>query len=514
LLTRPKRIFYHPTKVFGEKMNDDILDWSAGRIAEAIGDGSVSAVEVTTTFLSRIEAVNPVINAVCTLNEQALEMASGIDRRRAAGEPTRPLEGVPFLVKDILQTKGIRTTFGSLLLEHDVPEEDTVTVERLKAAGGVLLGKTNTPEFAHDINTTNKIFGTTRNPWDVNVTAGGSSGGSGAAVAAGMAPLALGTDLGGSIRIPCSFNNLAGFRPSPGRVPFYPTDFGWDTLVEHVQGPMVHSVGDLGLAMSVLAGPDDRDPSSLPNDRMDFITSANGKAPMAGRRIAYGGTLGGVIPLDPEVDELIRAALARFEGLGCIVEDACFDTSDIRDIITGTRGFGMVARYADRFDAHSDLMTQQLINQVTPALELSVREVVKSERLRTAYWHRVRRFMEKYEFIVAPVVGAPPFRLDEALPTHVGGKPVERFQDVFLSTYVFSVTGLPMGAIPCGLTKDGRPVGMQIIGRRLRDDSVLEAASAYQGVAPELFRRPTIDLAAVKPVSEAMRTPGVTMKRG
>ncbi|MDA1311365.1 MAG: amidase, partial [Proteobacteria bacterium] len=194
-------------------MSDDILDWSAGRIAEAVGDGSVSAREVTTAFLARIEAVNPVINAVCTLNEQALDVASEIDRRRAAGEPARPLEGVPFLVKDILQTKGIRTTFGSLLLEHDVPEEDTVTVERLKAAGGVLLGKTNTPEFAHDINTTNKIFGTTRNPWDVNVTAGGSSGGSGAAVAAGMAPLALGTDLGGSIRIPCSFNNLTGLRP-------------------------------------------------------------------------------------------------------------------------------------------------------------------------------------------------------------------------------------------------------------------------------------------------------------
>ena len=493
-------------------MSDEIIDWSAGAIAEAVGTGKVSAVEVATAFLDRIQAVNPVINAVCTLNENALEVAATADKRRADGGTARPLEGVPFLVKDILQTKDIRTTFGSLLLEHDVPDEDTVTVERLKAAGGVLLGKTNTPEFAHDINTTNKIFGTTRNPWDVNVTAGGSSGGSGAAVAAGMAPLALGTDLGGSIRIPCSFNNLTGLRPSPGRVPFYPTDYGWDTLVEHVQGPMVRSVGDIGLAMSVLAGPDDRDPSSLPDDGMDFRAAATGAAVMAGRRIAYAGDLG-VIPLDPEVDALIRAALARLAAVGCVIEDACFDTSDIRDIVSGTRAFGMVARYADRFDAHQDLMTQQLINQITPSLEMSVREVVRSERLRTAYWHRVRRFMETYEFIVAPVVGAPPFRLDEPLPSTVGGKPVERFQDVFMSTYVFSVTGLPMAAVPCGLTGDGRPVGMQIIGRRLRDDNVLEAAAAYQSVAPDLFRRPEIDLAALKPVSESMRTPGVSIER-
>ncbi len=493
-------------------MSDAIIDRTAARIAEAVASGEVSAVEVTEAFLARIEAVNPVINAVCTLNPAALDAARAVDRRRAAGEAARPLEGVPFLVKDILQTKGLRTTFGSLLLEHDVPEEDTITVERLKAAGGVLLGKTNTPEFAHDINTTNKIFGTTRNPWDVNVTAGGSSGGSGAAVAAGMAPLALGTDLGGSIRIPCSFNNLAGLRPSPGRVPFYPTDYGWDTLVQHVQGPMTRDVGDVGLAMSVLAGPDDRDPSSLPDDGLDYRAAASGEAAMTGLRVAYAGDLG-VIPLDPEVDSLIRSALARLESLGCIVEEDCFDTSDIREIVSGTRAFGMVARYADRFDAHKTLMTQQLINQITPSLEMSLRDVTRAEKLRTTYWHRVRRFMERYDFIAAPCVGAPPFRLDEPLPKTVGGKPVERFQDVFLSTYVFSVTGLPMAAVPCGLTRDGRPVGMQIIARRLRDDAALEIAAAYQSAAGELFRRPEIDLDAVKPVSEAMQTPGVSIDK-
>ena len=172
----------------------------------------------------------------------------------------------------------------------------------------------------------------------------------------------------------------------------------------------------------------------------------------------------------------------------------------------------MIARYAERYDAHKDLMTPQLINQVSAALDLSVRDVVRAERLRTAYWHRVRRFMESYDFIVAPIAGAPPFRLDEALPATVGGRPVARFLDVFLFTYVFSVTGLPITGVPCGLTGRGLPVGMQIVGHRLRDDRVLEAASAYQRAAPDLFARPLIDLAAVRPVSDAMRTTGVVMR--
>ena len=494
-------------------MTNEILEWSAGKIASQINTGAVTATEVVQTFINQIESVNPVINAVCTLNENALDEAKTVDARRKAGDPTRDLEGVPFLVKDILQTKGIRTTFGSLLLEHDIPNEDTISVERLKNAGGILLGKTNTPEFAHDINTTNKIFGTTRNPWNVNVTAGGSSGGSGAAVAAAMAPLALGTDLGGSIRIPCSFNNLTGLRPSPGRIPFYPTDYGWDTLVEHIQGPMVRCVSDVGLAMKVLSGPDDRDPSSIPCDGMDFHKAALGQQKLNGRRVAYVGNIGGVIPLDQEVEKLVKEGAYAFEQLGCDVEEACFDASDIQDIIMGTRGFGMVARYADRYDRHKDLMTSQLINQVSAALDLSVRDVVRSERLRTQYWHKVRRFMENFDYIVAPVVGAPPFRLDEPLPKQVGGVAVDRFQDVFLSTYVFSVTGLPMISVPCGLTKDGRPVGMQIIARRHREDQALEAASAYERLAPNLFVRPTMDLTVLKPVSGALTTPGVTIKK-
>ena len=226
-------------------MHDDLIEMSAGEIAGAVGARQLGAREVMQAMLTQIDSYNPALNAICTLNPQALADAETIDQRLAAGEVARPLEGVPFLVKDNIFTQGLRTTFGSKLLEHDVPEEDSICVERLRAAGGVLVGKTNTPEFAHDVNTSNAVFGTTRNPWQINCTAGGSSGGTGSALAAHMAPVGLGTDLGGSIRIPSAFNGLAGIRPAPGRIAFYPTEFGWDTLVAHVQGPMARSVADV-----------------------------------------------------------------------------------------------------------------------------------------------------------------------------------------------------------------------------------------------------------------------------
>lgn len=493
-------------------MTADIVTQSASWIAQRVSNKSLSCCEVMEAFLEHIGELNPVLNAICTLNNQAMDQAHEADQRLALGQPPRPLEGVPVLVKDILHTKGIRTTFGSRIREHYVPEEDALSVERLKNAGAIVLGKTNTPEFAHDINTNNLIFGTTRNPFNVNVTAGGSSGGSGSAVAAAMAPIALGTDLGGSIRIPCSYNGIVGIRPTPGRVPVYPTEFGWDTLVEHVQGPMTRSVSDLGLALSVLAGPDDRDPSSLPEANCDFIAVASEQAPLHGKRIAYVGNLNGLFPLDPEVEKLTKTAALRFEQLGCIVEETSFDVSGIREIVTGTRGFGMIARYADLFDQHKDSMTQQLVNQVTNAFELDVRTIVNAERARTAYWHRVRQFLEQYDYIVAPCVGAPPFRLDEPLPTQVGGITVERYYDVYLAAYAFSVTGLPIMAVPCGLTQNGLPVGMQIIGHRLRDDSVIRAAAAYERECTENFVQPEIDLNEVKPISPELATPGLSVR--
>jgi amidase len=449
---------------------------------------------------------------VCTVNDAALTEADAIDARLAVGDKPRALEGVPFLVKDNIVTRGIRTTFGSKLLAQYVPDEDAISVERMRAAGAVLLGKTNTPEFAHDVNTTNDVFGTTRNPWDVNRTAGGSSGGTGAAVAAGFAPLGLGTDLGGSIRFPASFNGLFGIRPVPGRVPFYPTEFAWDTLVQHVQGPLARNVEDLGLALSVLAGADDRDPTSLPDHGLDFVGVARDGLELRGKRIAMSIDMGGLVPVAPAVEAAVRAAASGFESLGCVVEEDCFDTADLVRIIRGTRSFGMIARYIDRYEANGVEMTTPLLNQIKDAMQVDVREVANAERLRSDYWHRVRRFLARYDFIITAMTGDTAFRLDAALPDHVGDKAVARYYDIFLAGYAFSITGLPAMSVPCGFDQNGLPVGLQIVGPRLREDLVLGAASSFSRAFPQHSRRPALDVDALRPVADAFATPGMVMR--
>lgn len=498
-------------------MDQDLTKHSAARIAQKIGRRVVSAREVVESAIARVEALNPTLNAVCTLNDAALDEADAVDRQLAGKlVVSRPLEGVPILVKDNIFTRGIRTTFGSKILEHDVPEEDSVCVERLRDAGAIVLGKTNTPEFAHDVNTSNPVFGTTRNPWDVNRTAGGSSGGTGAAVAAGLAPAGLGTDLGGSIRVPSSFNGLVGIRPAPGRVAFHPTEFGWDTLVAHVQGPMARTVEDVGLLLSVLAGPDDRDPMSLPEQGLDFQTAAMAvtarPADLVGVRLALSIDLGGLVPVDPEVEALVRGAAHDLEALGCEVEETFFDTSGLAEIIFGTRGFGMIARYAERYERHRDVMTRPLLNQIEAARDVDVEAVARAERLRTDYWHRARALLERHDFILTPAVGAPPFRLDRPLPDEVGGRKVERFYDVFLTAYAFSVTGLPAMSIPCGLTSEGLPVGLQVVGPRLREDLLLLFAASFAAAHPEHYRTPEIDLAAAKPIAAAFASPGLVVR--
>ena len=496
-------------------MDQDITSLSASQIARQVGQRKVSAREVAEAALARVDALNPTLNAVCTLNDAALDEADAVDRRLADGEASRPLEGVPVVVKDNIFTRGIRTTFGSKILEHDVPKEDSICVERLRGAGAIVLGKANTPEFAHDVNTTNPVFGTTRNPWDVNHTAGGSSGGTGSAVAGRLAPAGLGTDLGGSIRIPSSFNGLAGIRPAPGRVAFYPTEFGWDTLVAHVQGPMARTVEDVGLLLDVLAGPDDRDPMSLPAQGLDFAGAARGPADpaeLAGTRIALSIDLGGLVPVEPETEALVRGAARSLEALGCQVSETFFDNSSLAEIVFGTRGFGMIARYTERYERHRDVMTPPLINQIEAARDVDVHAIAKAERLRTDYWQRVRALLERHDFIITPAVGAPAFRLDQPLPDEVGGRKVERYYDVFLTAYTFSVTGLPAMSIPCGFASKGLPVGLQVVGPRLREDLVLRFAAWFAAAHPEHYRAPEVDIAAAKPVAEAFSSPGLVVR--
>jgi amidase len=224
--------------------------------------------------------------------------------------------------------------------------------------------------------------------------------------------------------------------------------------------------------------------------------------PINGRRIAYTPDLGGVAPVAPEVVALTRAAAKQFESLGCHVDEACPDLSDLRSIVAATRAFGMIGRYTDYLESSRDQMTEQLVRQVTDSLPVDARTITQGERSRSAYYHRVRLFLQHYDYIVCPTVGAPAFRLDRPLPTELGGTPVERFYDVFLFTYAFSVTGLPAISVPCGFTRDGLPVGLQIVGHRLREDAVLEAAVAYLQACPQHLRRPQIDADSLRHLAD------------
>jgi amidase len=260
-----------------------------------------------------------------------------------------------------------------------------------------------------------------------------------------------------------------------------------------VHGPITRTVADAALMLSVMAGVDDRAPNSLPDHDIDYVRAGSGQVPITGRRIAYTADLGGVAPVAPEVVALTRAAARQFESLGCRVDEACPDLSDLRTIVAATRAFGMVGRYAGYLESYRDHMTEPLVRQVTDSLKLDVRTITEGERRRSAYYHRMRLFLQNYDYIVCPTVGVPAFRLDCPLPTEVGGTPVDRFYDVFLFTYAFSVTGLPAISVPCGFTREGLPVGLQIVGRRLREDAVLEAAAAYLQACPQHLRRPRVD---------------------
>ena len=481
--------------------------------AAVVGRAS-TALAVTRRFLDRIESSNAVLNAVCTLNPAAEVEAEAIDARLSAGQVPRALEGVPFLAKDNLDTRNLRTTLGSEHLRDRVPDADAISVARLRKHGAVLLGKSNTPEFAADINTTNTIFGQTRNPWDLNTTPGGSSGGTGAAVASGQAPIGLGTDLGGSIRIPASFNGICGLRPCPGRVPVRSADFAWETLVPHVQGPMATSVADLGLMMTALAGPDSRDPISLPAQPFDYIAAGRGEWAIGKPRIAYLGDMDGLIPMHAEVRAVCRAAAGRFEDLGAQVVEDAFDASDVPEIIAGTRAFNIIGRYQAIFEAHEATLGISIRNQVQGASRYDVRAVTEAERARTRYWHRVQDFMLEYEFLVLPTVGVPAFRLDEPLPSRIDGKPVANFYDAIRSTYAFSLLGLPVLAVPAGFTVEGLPIGIQIVGPRFREDAVLALGAAYEKLRPELFDAvPNFDPGELKDVHPEFETGGVPLGR-
>ena len=459
------------------------------KLARMIREREISPRELTQTVLERIEAVNPQINAYCTLvPEFALRAAQEAEGKVMKKEELGPLHGIPLSIKDLTPTKGIRTTWGSRYYKDFVPREDALAVQRLKAAGAIILGKTNTPEFGIGINTTNPLFGTTLNPWNRSRTAGGSSGGAAAALAAGLGPLAQGSDLGGSLRIPAAFCGVVGFRPTPGIIPKYPNYWGWDSF--SVLGPMARTLPDTALMLSVMAGFHDRDPISLPGNFSSLPEDI--QRDYRGKRVAWSPDLGGLCPVEPEVVRICLAAVKKFEELGCVVEEASPDFQDIMEIIEGLRIVSSVTNYAHLLGIEEGIDNQFFKQFLNLSAKTPVTEVAAAERKRTALWLRMQAFFEKYDLLLCPTTSVPAFQADQLFPPVVARKNIENRIESYLLTYAFSMAAVPAISIPAGWTENKLPVGLQIIGKRLSDKAVLQAAASIERIAPWADRRPPI----------------------
>ena len=466
----------------------DICFMTATELAHRIRAKELSARAVMEAHLTQIERVNPKVNAIVTLlPERAMAGARAADAALACGAAVGPLHGLPIAHKDLFLTKGIRTTYGSRIYQDFVPDQDMLIVERMRAAGAITIGKTNTPEFGAGSQTFNEVFGATLNPYNLTKTCGGSSGGAAVALACGMVPLADGSDHGGSLRNPANFCNIVGFRTAPGRVPVYPACAVWFPF--SVEGPMARTVQDVALFLSVLAGPDRRVPISIAEPGSTFLQ------PLArdfrGVRLAWNRNFGG-LPVDPRVTATIDAQRHVFTALGCSIEDGSPDFSDADDIFKTWRSWYFELRYGELLKTHRHLMKDTVIWNIEAGQNITGPQLARIESQRTALYHRVREFMEPYEFMICPVNQAPPFDVTQRYITEINGVQMETYIDWMRSCYYITVIGLPAISVPCGFTPEGLPVGVQIVGRHQDELGVLQLAYAFEQATQFWQQRPPV----------------------
>lgn len=464
----------------------EICFLTATEMAQLLRRKELSAREVMEAHLAQIESVNPRVNAIVTLlPEQALERAGQADELLARGGDVGPLHGLPTAHKDLVPTRGVRTTFGSPIYKDHVPDQDALIVERMRDAGAISVGKTNTPEFGAGAQTYNEVFGETLNPYDTTRTCGGSSGGAGVAVACGMVPIADGSDTGGSLRYPASFCNVVGLRTSPGRVPRWPTELGWFPI--SVQGPMARTVQDAALLLSAIAGPDARSPVALTDAGSSFRQPL--ERSFRGVKIAWSRDLGG-LPVDPRVTGAMDAQRATFGSLGCAIEDGQPDFSGADESFRVWRAWLMELKFAELLKTHRHQIKETVIWNTEEGMKLTGPQIARAEQKRTMLYHRVREFMETYEFLVLPVSQVPPFDIKQRYVTRINDVEMSTYIDWMKSCYYITVTGHPAISVPCGFTPDGLPIGVQIVGRHQDDFGVLQLAHAFEQATGFWRQRP------------------------
>jgi amidase len=467
----------------------DICFTSARKLASLIRSRKLSATEVMKAFIAQTERVNPKVNAIVTfLPEAALAAAKKFDRNFKANK-AKPLAGLPIAYKDNVPTKGIRTTSGSPIYKDNVPAQDHVLVERLTAAGAITLGKTNLPEFAAGSHTFNLVFGATLNPYDLDKSAGGSSGGAAAAVASGMLPFADGGDLAASLRNPGNFCNVVGLRPTPGRVPHWPAPNAWNSL--GVLGPIARTASDAAFLLSAMAGPDRRAPLSISESGAVFAKPLNRNFKKV--RVAWSRSLGG-LPMDPRVTAVLEKQRKVFTDLGCIVEEAEPDFSGATEAFETLRGVAFVQNYGELVKTRRREVKDAIIWNVEQGLKLTAEQIARADSLRNALYQRMRTFLERYEFLLCPVNQLPPFPAEIEYPTLIDGVRMDNYLDWMKSCYYITITSHPAISVPAGFTADALPlpVGLQIVGRYRDDFGVLQLAHAFEEETGTWRQRPPI----------------------
>ncbi len=472
----------------------DLCFTSALELGALIRARQLSPVELCDAVLARVERLNPRLDAFLTVTaDLARQQARAAEERARRGTGLGPLDGIPYSIKDLEPTAGIRTTFGSKWFADHVPAEDGVVASRLKATGAVLLGKTNTPHFGHKDSCDNLLGPPCKNPWKLDRTSGASSGGAGSAVAAGLGPVAHGSDGGGSIRIPAALCGIFGLKPSFGRVPYHPSADYWAARSHN--GPMTRTVRDAALLLQAMAGPDPRDPLTIDAPPEDYLAACDGD--LRGLTVVWSADLGyGAV--DPEVRRIAEAAAFRFADLGAKVETRDPGWPDPGAFHKVTYEVSVGARQVERAAERPDWIEPSLMQMIENARRVSAIEHSKALLQRSAFYNQARQFFETCDLLLTPQepVGAwpaDPGPGPQQGPSSIGGRPTPTMFDRLTFTFPFNLTGQPAATVPCGFTAEGLPVGLQIVGRWHADAMVLRAAAAFEALQPWAHRRPPLD---------------------
>jgi aspartyl-tRNA(Asn)/glutamyl-tRNA(Gln) amidotransferase subunit A len=469
---------------------EELYFMPAYELRELIKRQEMSSQEITEMMIERIEQINPKLNAFCTPTfDLAREAAKQADEAVKKGGPLGILDGIPISIKDEMPLKGVRTTFGSKLYENYIPEESDISVQRLQKAGSVILGKTNMPEFGVFAVTYNKIFGESRNPWNLERTPGGSTGGGAAAVVSGLCYLSLGADGGGSIRIPSSLCGAYGIKPSFGRVPVYPTSgIHFESLIHY--GPIVRYVKDAALMLDAMKGPHDGDIYALPEQNISYFEKVDEKPRKL--RIGYSLDLGFSKVIDPDVKENVEKSAAKFTQLGWDVEKTKFKIKNPERCFLSIYGVTIYYDLMKTLEKNPELLDPELVKAAQVGAGMTGVDVARAMSLRKNYFDQFYHYFQDYDILITPTTNLPAFKLGQIFPSMIDGKMVSPTAWMPF-TAIFNLTGLPAASIPCGWSKEGLPIGMQIVGRRFDDLTVLQVSKAFEEIAPWQDKKPTFN---------------------